>query len=56
MGLNLFEKVLQRHLITGITSEHFIGEGNTFWRDNQSDDHLHAITSLVSTVPELALV
>src|SRR5208282_117391 len=56
LGFDLFEEVPQRRLITGITSEHFIGQRKTFRRDNQSDDHLHAITSLVPTVPELALV
>src|SRR5208337_1252663 len=43
-------------LSTGITSQYLIGQRKTFWCDNQCDDHLHAITSLVPTVPELALL
>src|SRR5271166_1001629 len=56
LGFDLFEEIPQRRLITGITSQYLIGQRKTLWCDNQCDDHLHAITSLVPTVPELALV
>src|SRR5208283_584574 len=55
-AFDLFEEIPQRRLITGITSQYLIGRRKTFCCDNQCDDHLHAITSLVPTVPELALV
>src|SRR6202022_4256754 len=56
LGFDLFEKIPQRRLITGITGQYLIGQRKTFWCDNQCDDHLDAITSPVPTVPELALV
>ena len=55
-SFDLLEESPQGSLITGIAGKHFISQRKTFWRHNQSDDHLYAIRSLVTTVAKLPLI
>ena len=52
--LNQLQQVAQRGLVGGVAGEHFISQRQTFGRDDQRHDHLHAVAALVATVTEAA--
>src|SRR6266850_1056933 len=54
--LDAFKKGWQRGSVTGVAGHHFIAQRKALRRDNQRNDHLHAIRTLVPTVAKLALV
>ena len=56
LRFELLEKLPQRRLVGGVAAEHFVGEWKSLRRDDQGDDHLHAIKAFVPAAAKLALV
>ena len=50
---DLFEKVFQGGLLTGVARHHLIGKRKALRGHHQGDDHLDAVRALVSAVAEL---
>lgn len=51
---NPLEHPLESGLVGGVAGEHFAAERKAFRRDNERDDHLHALATLIATVIEAA--
>ena len=54
--LDGLKKRRQSGFVAGVSRHHLVGQRKTFRRDNQCDDHLHAIRALVTAITELPLV
>jgi hypothetical protein len=52
--LDFGEEVLERALVRGVAGEHLVSERETLGRDDQCDDHLHAVAAFVATVTKAA--
>ena len=52
LGLDLPEKIGQGGFVRGVAGQDFVGDGKSFGRDDQCDDDLDAVASLVATVAE----
>ena len=55
-SFNLLQKHFERRLVGGVPRQHFVGQRKTLRRDDQRNDHLHAIKTFVPAVAKLALV
>ena len=53
---DLAQEVFERGFIRGVSRQHFIGQGEALGRDEERDDHLHAIAAFVAAVTEAAHV
>ena len=53
---DLLKELAQGALVGGVSGQDFVGQRKTFRGDNESDDDLHAIATLVSAVAEATLV
>ena len=49
-------KSFERRLVGGVAGQHLIGQRQSFGRDDQRDDHLHAIGPMIARVAVTALV
>src|SRR6266481_10128593 len=56
LDFDLAQELFERRLIGAITGQHFVGQRKTFRGDNQGNDHLQAIGSLIATVAVATLV
>jgi hypothetical protein len=50
------QKVLERRRFVGVASQRLVGQRQPFRRDDQRDDHLHAIGPMVARVAVTALI
>ena len=55
-GLDFFQEAAQGGLVGGVSGHDLVGEREAFGGDDQGDDDLHAVGTLVAGVTELALV
>ena len=53
---DLREERLQDRFITRVAGHHFIGQRKTLRRDDQRDDHLDTIRTVIATVAKLSFV
>ena len=54
--LDLLQEAPKGGLLRRVARQHLVGHRKALGRDDQGDDHLHAIRTLVPRVAELALV
>ena len=56
LAFDAAEEVSQGLVVGGVTRQHLVGQRETFWGDDQGDDNLNAIASVVAGVPMPAFV
>lgn len=53
---DLLQETAQGRFVGGVASHDFVSQRKTFGRDDQRDDHLHTVRTLVAAVAKLPLV
>jgi len=56
LAFDAAEEVPQGLVVDGVARQHLVGQRETLWGDDQGDDNLNAIASVVAGVPIPALV